>query len=182
MVLHVIHYKNLTQMLYIHLRRLGGNEANSSLLYTFITTCLLVWQSLFLGSGIIAVGLLYAPISPSIAQRCNILVDNPITSQAWSCLAPDATPVQTHIACSCLSVSEISLPLFLSNSHRTFSRTSKAAASVNYLSFLRNSCSNSLMYFCWSSTQMLSRDFLWVLYLYYLQYKLASMHWHECLW
>ena len=63
---------------------LGGNEANSSLLHTSITACLSALLSLFLGSGLVAVGLLSAPISPSIRQRCKILVENPITSQALS--------------------------------------------------------------------------------------------------
>ncbi len=101
---------------------LGGNEANSSLLHTSITACLSALLSLFLGSGLVAVGLLSAPISPSIRQRCKVLVDNPITSQALSCLAPDATAVQTHCACFCLSTSDVSCPLFPSNRHRTFFR------------------------------------------------------------
>jgi hypothetical protein len=45
-----------------------------------------------------AVGLLSAPISPSIRQRCKVLVENPITSQALSCLAPDATALLTNCA------------------------------------------------------------------------------------
>jgi len=99
---------------------LGGNEANSCSLQTSITACRSCALSLFGGSGLMAVGLLSSPITPSIRQRCSVRVYKPITSQALSCLAPAATALLINRACFCLSVSGISCPLFPSNRHRTF--------------------------------------------------------------